>query len=90
MEERKKGGMGETGERKSKGKFFFYIHKLNIRRHRKQHGGCEAWRMNPASGQWSASANAGWTIPTDQQSGSHTSASKLLLLIFKGGNYWGG
>ena len=59
--------MGKTGESKrgewvkqerekvkEKKKLFFvvfYSHKLNIWNHRKQHGGCEAQWMNPASDQ---------------------------------------
>ena len=51
MRKRKKeGGMGETGEKKSKGKRkeFFYTLKLNNWCHGKQHGGFEARQMNLA------------------------------------------
>ena len=63
---------------------------LNIGNHWKQHGGCEVWRINLASGQRHASPDAEWTNPIGQWPGSNSSTRKLLLLIFKGGVYRGG
>ena len=65
----------------------FSTHKLNIRSHGKQHGGCKARRMNPASGQRRAFPDARSTNPTDQRPESNDSVRKLLQLIFKGGVY---
>ena len=42
--------------------------------------------MNLTSGQWRASPDAGLKNPTGQEPGSHSSVSKLQLLIYKSPN----
>ena len=48
---------------KKGGKKSFVTLKLDIASHGKQHGGCEAWQMNPMSGQQCPSPDTGWMNP---------------------------
>ena len=61
-------------------KDFSKTHNLNLRSHGKQHGEWEDSRMNPTSGHWHASHDAGCKNPTGQRAGSHSSVRKLLIL----------
>ena len=51
-------------EREKKNSLVFATYKLNIGSHKKQHEGCEARQVNPASGQRRASPDDGRMNPT--------------------------
>ena len=56
------GREGRKNERKERGEKIL-THKLNIRSYEKQHGGCEAQRMNPTLGQRRAPPDTCQTNP---------------------------